>query len=404
MNYLLDLGTTKVACLATQLDEHGEASAKAATDVPCKGLTRGVISDIDLAAHAIDDVMRRIRTTTHEAPSHLTVSINGSHIESINAQGFVPIYPRSRMITREDVLHVINHSRQVMPLPDREQVMAIPREFRVDGTKVARPVGMSGGRLEVVTHIVMAQSAHLQNVEKAVQMAGYKVDEVIVQPAASGLGVTSEQDRELGCAVADIGGGCTTLSVYQGGALAYSCVLPVGSALVTSDLSKLLKTSIEEAERLKTTSGVAHARSSESMGSVEVLQIGQSQSRHLDRKVLCEIIESRMREIATLVKQQIEKSGLNGLLPGGLIITGGGSRLIGTDELFGSVIPHMQIRVARPKMPGTYASRVNQPEWAGLVGMARHVLQKEEDEIEPASTVENIKVKMRSLKALFSTK
>lgn len=405
MTYLLDLGTTKVACLAAIRDDHGDVLAKAAAEVPCRGLQKGVVADLEITSHAIDDVMRRVRAITGESPTSVTVNINGAHVESMNAQGFVPIYPRSRMITREDVLHVINHSRQVMPLPDREQVQAIPREFRVDGTKgITKPIGLNGGRLEVVTHIITAAANSIQNVEKAVQMAGYRVDQIVAQPVAAGLGVASEQDRELGVVVVDLGGGCTTISIFQGGSLAYSAVLPVGAALVTSDLSKLLKTSPEEAERLKIGQGCAHSQSSHAMGTVEVMQIGQSQSRHLDRKVLCEIIESRMREIAVLVRQQVEKSGLNGLLPGGVLLTGGGSRLTGTDELFGSVMQHMQCRAARPHVQGPYASKASQPEWASMAGLAEFSMKSDEEEITPATAVENLRVKMRSLKAIFSTK
>lgn len=405
MTYLLDLGTTKVACLAAIRDDHGDVLAKAAAEVPCRGLQKGVVADLELTSQAIDDVMRRVRAITGESPSSVIVNVNGAHVESMNAQGFVPIYPRSRMITREDVLHVINHSRQVMPLPDREQVQAIPREFRVDGTKgITKPIGLNGGRLEVVTHIITAAANSIQNVEKAVQMAGYRVDQIVAQPVAAGLGVVSEQDRDLGVVAVDLGGGSTTISIFQGGSLAYSSVLPVGAALVTSDLSKLLKTSPEEAERLKINHGSAHAKPSQTMGTVEVLQIGQSQSRHLDRKVLCEIIESRMREIAVLVRQQIEKSGLNGLLPGGIVLTGGGSRLVGTDELFGSVMQHMQVRAARPQVQGPYASKACQPEWAAIAGMAEFAMKAEEEDIAPATAVENFRVKIRSLKAIFSTK
>ncbi|MBL8087568.1 MAG: cell division protein FtsA [Chthonomonas sp.] len=405
MTYLLDLGTNKVACLAAELSERGDVIAKAAAHAPCRGLHRSVVSDLEQTAEAIEDVIRRVRTSTGEHPSTIVVTVGGAHLESMNSQGFVPIYPRSRMITREDVLHVINHSRQILPAPDREQIHALPREFRVDGEKgIQKPIGLSGGRLEVVTHIITGAITHLQNIEKAVQMAGFKVDQIVAQPLASGLGVVTEEDRELGTVSVDIGGGSTSISVFQGGSLAYSAVVPVGGNLVTSDLSKLLKCSPEESERLKIAYGCALSSMADGKGSVEVLQIGQSQPRHLDRRVLAEIIESRMREIATLVRQQIERSGLNGVLPGGVILTGGGSLLPGAQELFESTLQHMQVRLGRPKISGPYAGHVNKPEWAGAVGTAKYVLQHEEDEISPASGIENWKLKIRTLKAIFSTK
>lgn len=405
MTYFLDLGTTKVACLAAELGEHGEVKAKAAASAPCRGLNRSVVTDLDLTAEAIDDVIRRVRASTGEAPSSLVVNVSGTHLESINVQGFVPIFPHSRMITREDVLHVINHSRQVLPAPDREQIQAIPREFRVDGVRgIQKPIGLSGGRLEVVTHIITASSPVVQNIEKAVQIAGYKVDQIVAQPLASGLSVTTEEDRELGTIVADIGGGCTTLAVFHGGSMAYSAVIPIGGGHITSDLSKLLKASPEEAERLKLGYGSAMSVMGDGKGSVEVLQIGQSHPRHLDRRVLCEIVESRAREIAMMIGQHVERSGLSGLLPGGLIVTGGTSLLSGLPELFESVLPHTQVRVAKPRITGTYAGNVNRPDWAGAVGMAKSVLEQSDDVIQPASNSESWKSKFRTLKAMFSTR
>lgn len=405
MTYFLDLGTTKIACMAADQDEHGHVVAKAAAHVACRGLQRSVVVDLEQTARAVDDVLRRVRTTTGQQPNQIVVNVGGAHITSDNYQGLVPISPRSRMITREDVLHVINHSRQVLPAPDREQIQAIPREFRVDGVKgIQKPIGLSGGRLEVVTHVVTGATAHIQNVEKAVQMAGYKVDQIIPAPIASGLGVVDETGRDVGTVAVDLGAGTTTVSVFQGGSLAFSAVIPIGAALVTSDLSKLLKTSPEEAERLKVSAGCALAKEAEGKPPVEVLQIGHSHPRPLDRRVLCEIIESRMREIALLVKQQIDRSGLAGLLPGGIVLTGGGSQLASADSLFSLVIPHMQVRLGKPKLHGPYGSHVSKPEYAAIVGMSEYALPHEDDdEISPASGVENWKMKIRTLKALFTT-
>lgn len=405
MTYFLDLGTTKVACLAAEIGEHGDVIAKAAAHTDCRGLQKSVVTNLEATCESIDEVIRRVRTSTGEQPSALVVNVNGAHLEGINAQGFVPIYPGTRAITREDVLHVINHSRQILPSPDREQLQAMPREFRIDGARgIQRPIGLSGSRLEVVTHIITGASAVIHNIDTAVQMAGFKVDQFVSQPVASGLGVVSDEDQELGSVAVDIGGGSTTMSVFQGGSLIYSCVLPVGSALITSDLSLLLKCSPEEAERLKVAYGLALAKLAEGKGSVEVLQIGQAQPRHMDRRVLCEIIESRVRELATMVRAQIERSGMQGLLPGGLILTGGGSQLQGITELFELVLPHMPVRLGKSRIAGPYGGHVNKPEFAAVVGMAKFILQREDDAIEPANGSDGWMNKMKTLKALFTAK
>lgn len=405
MVYVLDLGTSKVACLAAKADADGNVHFMGFAEEPCKGLSRGVVTDLDAAAEAVQLAVRRVRTMADEEPGPLTVNINGSHLDGTNAQGFVPIYPKSRPITREDVLHVINHSRQLLPSPDREQIQALPREFRLDGQKgIQKPVGMNGGRLEVVTHIVTAQTTHIQNIDKAVGMAGFKVKELIASPLASAAGVATDQELDLGCAVIDIGAGTTSVAVFVGGAIAFTSVIPVGSAAISSDLSKLLKTTPDEAESLKLRFGGALAAMAAPEETVEVLQLGQTQSRHLARKVLCEIIESRVREVAMLVRQQIEKSGLIASLPSGLILTGGGSQLPGITRLFESVIKHMNVRTAQPEAPGQFEKQLADPRLAVAVGLAKNSLEMDEEDISPASGMEHLRVKIRTLKALFSSK
>lgn len=376
---VLDLGSTKAACLVASEGENGDIQIHAAETVECKGIRRGVVTDLEETSRAIDAVIRRAQQTVGQEIEAVVVGITGTTVEGVNGQGFVPIYPRSRSVTREDVLQVINHSRQTMLPPDREQIQAIPREFKIDGQRgIQRPIGMSGSRLEVTTYIITDQTAHLQNLERAVTMAGKRVDQMVLQALASGLGVLTGEELELGTVVVDIGGGTTDIAIFTGGSIAYSASIPVGGQLVTSDVSKLLKSSPEEAERLKTSYGAAASRLATDKESVNVLQLGQTEARPLQRKVLCEIIESRMREVAVMVRQQIERSGLNGLLPGGIVLTGGGSMLSGTDQLFEDVLKHARVRTAEPNLQGQPASGHS---FATAVGMARFAIQCSEDEL-----------------------
>jgi cell division protein FtsA len=400
---VLDLGSTKAVCLRASEDASGEIKVDAVSTAECKGVRRGVVCDLDDAARAVETVMRQIQQKTGEDSNCLIVGIAGSHVEGLNAQGFVPIYPRSRLITREDVLQVINHSRQVMIPPDREQIQALPREFRIDGQRgIQRPIGMNGSRLEVVTYIVTGQVTHVQNIEKAVGMTGRRVGQMVLQSLASGLGVLTQEELELGSAVVDIGGGTTDVAVFSGGSIAYSASLPIGGQLVTSDISKLLKTSPEEAERLKREYGSAHAKLVGDKDSVEVMQLGQTHARPMQRRVLCEIIESRMREIAVMVRQQIEKSGMYGVLTGGVVLTGGGSMLPNTDKLFEDVLKHVRVRAAEPQLGAALAA-----EGVGMataVGLARYALQCGDDELAPAGDDGNWKERIKTLFSVFGAK
>lgn len=384
---VLDLGSTKVACLAATPDSSDGIEIIGAAVAECKGVKRGVVTDLEETSSAIRSAVRQVQQTVGEEITALVVGVGGAHMEGQNSQGFVPIYPKSRQVTREDVLQVINHSRQLMIPANREQIQALPREFRIDGQRgIQRPIGMSGAKLEVTTYLVTGETTHVQNVEKAIEMAGCQVDHIVLQPLASGLGVLTPEEMELGSAVVDIGGGTTEIAVFANGSIVYSASIPIGGQLVTSDVSKLLKTSVDEAERLKLESGCASAEGIDEDESVDVLQLGHTQPRPLQRRVLCEIIEARMRELAQLVRQHIEKSGVAGVLPGGLILTGGGSRLPDLDKFFTQQMKHLAARVAEPQVSGAFGNIGEKAGMASATGLARFALQCAEDEFSTAES------------------
>jgi cell division protein FtsA len=399
---VLDLGSTKAACIAAQKDGDG-FRVVAVSNVECKGVRRGVVADLEHTANSIDMAVRKVQQAVGQDISSLVVGVGGTHIEGVNTQGIVPIYPKSREISRDDVLQVMNHSRQVVVPADREQIQALPREFRVDGQRgVARPVGMNGSRLEVTTYLVTGQTTHIQNLEKAVAMAGKRVDMMVLQSLASGLGVLSAEEIELGVAVVDIGGGTTDIAVFSNGSVVHTACLPIGGQLVTSDLSKLLKTSPDEAERLKIANAIALAGLVGKEESVDVLQLGQTHSRPMQRRVLCEIVESRMKELAIMVRQQIEKSGMFGMLPAGVVLTGGACQIPGTEKLFEAVLQHLRVRIGAPHMGGELGSAIDRPEMSTGVGLARFALQFADDELATVSANGNWKDKIRTFWSLFS--
>lgn len=398
----LDLGSTKAACVAAQAQD-GEITLRAATSVPCQAVKRGVILDFQGAASAIESAVRQAEEMAGATFDKLVVSIGSQHVEGMTKRGFVPIFPRGRVITRDDVLQVINHSRQITTLPGQEQIQALPREFRIDGEQgVRNPIGMTGSRLEAATYIVTGQSAHLQNMEKVISMAGRKVDQMVLQPLASGLATISPDLREKGTAVIDIGGSTTEIAVFLGGALAESFSLPIGGQLVSSDVSKLLKTSIEEAERLKVESGAALARLAQDGETAEVLQLGQTQTRPMQRKVLCEIIEARMRELANMTKQVLDSGEHLPSLGGGLVLTGGGALLVGTVPLFDEVFGGLRVQAGRPDVSGHGAEIANHPAMATGVGLALFVGQSYDDELSPAAGAGDWKDRIHTFWSLLS--
>ncbi|MEQ1823736.1 MAG: cell division protein FtsA [Fimbriimonadaceae bacterium] len=378
---VLDIGSTKAVCVAAELAENGQVRVLSMHSVPCSGVRRGVVADLADVSNAAAEVIRKVQIAAGLEMDPVVVATGGSHLEGMNAQGFVPIVPQSRTITRDDVLQVVNHSRQLMMTPDREQIQALPREFKVNGQRgITRPVGMSGSKLEVVTYVVTGHTPHIQNLERAVNSAGRKVESMVLSALASGLGVLSSQDLELGAAVVDIGGDSTDVAVFSGGSIAYHACLPIGGKQVTSDISKLLKTSPEEAERLKLKYGMASSIKIPEGDTIEVLQLGATETRPMQKKVFAEIVESRMRELAVMVRQHIEKSGLYAVLPGGIVLTGGGSQLPGSDELFGEVLQHLRVRLGAPKVDGQIKSSMARPEMATVVGLAKFALDRGEDE------------------------
>jgi len=396
---VLDLGSTKVTCLAASADGADGMTIDAFATTPCRGMRRGQVADIAEVSRAIGTVVRKVELELEENIDSLVVGISGSHIEGISSQGYRPIVPAGRKLTHQDVLEVINHSRSVTIPSDREQIQSLPREFRVDGQRnVHKPVGMTGSKLEVITYILTGQVSSLQNIEEAVGGAGKRVEQMVIQSLASGVGVLTPEEMELGAAVVDIGGSTTDIAVFLNGSIAFSASIPVGGISVTSDLSQLLKTSPEESERLKIASGSSIAKLVNEKDSVDVIQLGQPLARPMQRRVLCEIIQSRMREIATMVGQQLEKSELAFSLPGGIVLTGGGSALPSADKLFEEILKTYRVRVAEPTLGPKFQKQVGM---ATAVGLASFTIQCF-DELTPAEGVLPWRDRVKSLFSMLS--
>jgi len=391
---VLDIGTSKVVALAASMAADGKVKLKGVAVADHRGIKKGTITDSASIAQAVDGALRRLAQATKEESDGLVVGVGGAQVEATVAQGFVQIIPKGRAITREDVLQVINHSRQLMVPPGKEQIQVVPREFRIDGQGgIQEPVGLSGSRLEVASIVVLGDAFEVQSLEKAVNAAGKKIEQLAYLPLGSALGVMTPKEIEGGAAVIDVGSGSTDIAVLQSGALAFAASVPVGSGHISSDLQQLLKVSAEEAERLKVEHGAAKAEEVPEKDTVQVHQGDQTQPRPMQRRVLAEIIESRAKEIVKLAKTQLEKAGLASV-PGGIILTGGGAKLPGLESLVQDAFPQMKVRTAEPNLQGLVETR---PGLASAVGLARFALQVGEDELVPASGIGNWKDRISRL-------
>lgn len=401
--FVLDIGTTKTVALAARLDDKSRVNVEAVSRSASKGISRGVVEDVSDAARTIMGVVEELEHAVDAPVDDLTVVIGGSHVESKTSQGYRPIMPATRQIGHEDVLQVINHSRQI-PLPaDREQIQAIPREFRVDNQRgVLTPVGMTGARLEVVTHLITGSRVHISQTEKALEIAGRNVEQMVAQPLAAGLGVITDEAMDLGCAVVNMGASSTDIVVFLDCEAAYVAALPIGSQHVTNDIKYLLKVDEEEAERLKVDHGGAVARLVPESDVVNIRQNENPDERPMQRRVLCEIIESRLRETASLVDKVLVQTEFKRLIPGGVFLTGGGANMAGVDGLFTEVFDGVTARRGTPKMAGQNSRNLALPEMAVAVGLARYALEIESSDYQPVAGFSSWKDKIRSLRSRFS--
>ena len=366
----LDIGTTKICCVTAEPADSGDILISGIGISPSTGLKRGIVVDLDATVQAVEDAVSKAARQSGRDIYSVFAGVTGEHIASLNSHGVIAITNSDREIREEDVERVEEAARVIVIPPDRKIVHAIPRSYSVDGQNgIKHPVGMSGTRLEVETHIVTGAHTFLENVEKCVSRAGLALDEMVLEPVAAAEAVISQSEKDLGVCLVDIGGGTTDLGVFFGGEIYYSAVLPIGGNHVTNDIAQLLRVAVEEAERVKIQYGSATAQGIGDDEKFPITQIGRGESRQLRRRALCEIIEARMQELMQMVQKEIKKSGVYDLVPAGIILSGGGSLLKGTPDLASQVLG-MPVRFGKPSRISGLADAVAGPEFATAVGLA----------------------------------
>ena len=371
----LDIGTTKVCTIVAEIEARGKLNIVGVGNAVSGGIRKGVVIDIDSAAQAIIESVEQARAMSGYEIHSVVVGVTGEHVASLNSRGVIAITHPSREITEDDVTRVQDQSRIIVLPPDREIIHAIPRSYSIDGQGGIRfPVGMSGTRLEVETHIVTGSVTFLQNVAKAVRKAGLTIEVTVLEPVATAEAVLLPDERNLGVVVADIGGGTTDVAVFVDGDIYYSSAIPVGGNHVTRDISVGLRTSHDESERVKLANAAAMVSMIGEEELFRVTSLGSDEPRMLPRRILGDIVEPRMNELFHLVMREIIKSGHQNLLPAGIVLSGGGSLLEGAQELCRDVTG-MPTRIGRPRDMNGISESMRAPSYATAIGLVQYGAQ-----------------------------
>lgn len=368
----LDIGSAKVCTLIAAVRESGLEAAGIGV-AESKGLKKGVVVNLE-------DTVRSIKKSVSEAEAMAKIEVEtvfvglaGAHIRSFNSRGVTPIAMRAREINDEDVRRVIETARAVALSPDREIIHILPQEFTVDDQMgIGDPLGMTGTRLEVNVHIVTSSTTAAQNIVTAVNRSGLMVGDTVLEPIAVGEAVLTEDEKELGAVLVDIGGGKTNIAIYHHGAVRHTVVLPVGGDHLTNDIAVGLRTTIPEAERLKHQQGCALVSMADTESVFEVAGMGSRQPRAIAQQVLCDILQPRAEEIIHFVRNEIRNAGYERQAGAGVILTGGGAMLKGFAELAEEILD-LPVRVGNPvgfseeqiaRMP-----ELGKPEFATVSGL-----------------------------------
>ena len=365
----IDVGTTKVCTLIGEVDDADNLCIVGVGVAPAHGLSKGVVVNVDEASKSIAASIEKAERVSGYAIESAYLGLAGKHISSLNSRGVVAVGRGERCITEDDIARAIEAAQAIAVPHNREIVHVIPRNFTLDGQEGVRdPVGMVGFRLEVEAHIVTGAVASIRNLVQCVENAGVTVNDLILQPLASSEAVLTAEERETGVVLVDAGGGTTDVAIFVNGSIWHSVVLPVGGNNLTNDLAVGLRTPFATAEDLKIKYGHALPESVDPDEMIDVAAFGEGELQSVPRRELSLILEARVEEVFALVLNEIKRSGYEGLLPAGLVLTGGTTELPGFKEL-GREMLQLPVRVGRVRNIGGLVDAVSGPAYATAVGL-----------------------------------
>jgi cell division protein FtsA len=363
----LDIGTSKVVAIVGEVSANGQIDIVGVGSSTTRGLKKGVVVNIDSTVEsiqrAVDEAERSAACNIHS----IYTGIAGSHIRSLNSHGVTGI--KSKEVMPEDVERVMEAARAVAIPADQKILHILPQEFVIDGQEgIHEPVGMSGVRLEAKVHIVTGAVSAAQNIVKCIRRCGLEVDDVILQQVASSRAVLTDDEKELGVCLVDIGGGTTDLAVFTEGSISHTAVIPIAGDQVTNDIAVALRTPTQHAEEIKIEYGCCLTQLTNADDTIEVPSIGDRPSRRLARQTLAEVVESRYEELFSLIQAELQRSGFENLIAAGIVLTGGSSKTEGIVELAEEVF-HMPVRRGIPCYVTGSEEVIRNPVYSTAVGL-----------------------------------
>ncbi|MGJ7582477.1 cell division protein FtsA [Variovorax sp. RHLX14] len=362
----LDIGTAKVMVVVAEVLANGALKLAGLGVAPSNGLKRGVVVNIDATVQSIQQALKEAELMADCKIGRVYTGITGSHIRGINSSGMVAV--KDKEVTPADVARVVETARAINISSDQRLLLVEPQEFVIDGQDVKEPIGMSGMRLEAKVHIVTGAQSAAENIIKCVRRCGLEVDQLMLNPLASSLSVLTEDERELGVCLVDIGAGTTDVAIFTNGAIRHTAVIPIAGDLITSDIAMALRTPTKDAEDIKVENGYAKQLLADPDTQVEVPGLGDRGPRMLSKQALAGVIEPRIEEIFSLVQQVIRESGYEEVLSSGIVLTGGSAVMPGMVEL-GEDIFLKPVRRGIPKYSSALSDMVAQPRAATVMGL-----------------------------------
>jgi cell division protein FtsA len=395
----LDVGTATVSVIVGETMDDGTLDIIGIGVAESKGIRRGIVYNVDSAAEAIKRALDEAELTAGIEIDNVHLALSGAHVKAFNSRGVVAVAGRNREITREDVKRAVDAARAVALPGGREILHVLPQDFVVDDQDgIGVPIGMTGSRLEVNVHVVTGSSSSMQNMIACVNRAGVEVIDTVLEQMASSESVLTQDERELGVCLVDIGGGTTDFAVFERGSLWHTGVLAVGGDHFTNDIAVGLRMPIPDAEKLKRRSGCALTSLVPEQETMEVASIAGRRPRVMSRRVLSEILQPRAEEICHLLWDEIRRAGYEKTLNSGIVLTGGGAMLEGMPEIAEQIFD-LPVRRGAPEGVGGLADHVNSPAFAtpvGVVTYAHRHIQAEPDHV-GAGTFGRIAVRLRTL-------
>lgn len=363
----LDIGTSKVVAIVGEVTEEGTLEVIGIGSSPSRGLKRGVVVNIESTVRSIQRAVEEAELMAGCEINTVYTGIAGSHVRSLNSHGIVAI--RDKEVSGGDVDRVIDAARAVAIPADQKILHILPQEFVIDHQEgIREPIGMSGVRLEAKVHIVTGADSAAQNIVKCVQRCGLQVEDIVLEQLASSFSVLTEDEKDLGICLADVGGGTTDIAVFSGGAIQHTAVIPIAGNQVTNDIAISMRTPTQYAEEIKIKYACALSQLANPDETIEVPSVGERPPRRLARQTLAEIVEPRYEELFRLIQEELRRSGFEELIAAGVVLTGGSSKMEGAVELAEEVF-HMPVRLGMPQFVDGLSEVVRNPIHATGVGL-----------------------------------